>query len=305
MQAAQSYAVPEAVLPHAGNIVDIDSHESTPMNLWPDQFGSVVDELVAAVSQSTLAATRIRHTDDTEINADTVWKRKSSEAPGSFDFDRRLTVLDLTGVRRQMIFPGGMGLLALGLYASAADPTVFKTITGDRRDYARRLLDAYNDFCARVAKRSDRLRPVAVLFGDTPSELCQKAKALLRNGIRALWLPSGDPPAGLSPADPALDPLWGILASGDVAVLAHIGDQSSFLSSLTWRQAPAFEGYKVGGEFSLDPWTLSSFHLAAQNFVATLVLGGVFERHPRLRFGCCESSWLIAARGEPRYVERE
>jgi predicted TIM-barrel fold metal-dependent hydrolase len=132
------------------------------------------------------------------------------------------------------------------------------------------------------------------LFGDTPEELCREAKKLLQGGVRAVWIPSGNPPAGLSPADPALDPLWDVLAAGNVAVLAHIGDQSSFLNTLVWRNAPAFEGYKVGGEFSLDPWTLSSFHLAAQNFVATLVLGGVFERHPMLRFGCCElgAGWI-------------
>jgi len=290
----QNYAVPDAVLPYAGNIVDIDSHESTPMNLWADQFGSVVADMVEAVSQSTLAATRIRDRDDTAINSDTVWSRKSSDAPGSFDFGRRLEVLDLTGVRRQMMFPGGMGLLALGLYASADDPVVFKTIGGDRKGYARQLLDAYNGFCVRVSRQSERLRPVAVLFGDTPDELCREAKRLSQQGVRAVWLPSGDPPAGLSPADPALDPLWDILAAGNTAVLAHIGDQSRFLNTLAWRKAPAFEGYKVGGEFSLDPWTLSGFHLAAQNFIATMVLGGVFERHPKLRFGCCElgAGWI-------------
>jgi hypothetical protein len=294
MHPTQSYAVPDAVLPYAGDIFDIDSHESTPINLWSEHFGAVVDPMVDAVSRSTLAATRVRSADDTEINARTVWTCKSSEAPGSFDFSRRLQVLDLTGVRRQLMFPGGMGLLALGLYASADDPSVFKTITGDRKGYARRLLTAYNEFCARVSRQSDRLRPVAVLFGETPAELCRTAKDLMRGGVRAMWMPSGNPPAGLSPADPALDVLWDILAAGNVAVLAHIGDQSSFLNSLVWRNAPAFEGYKVGGEFSLDPWTLSTFHLAAQNFLTTLVLGGVFERHPALRFGCCElgAGWV-------------
>lgn len=290
----QRFAVPSAVLPFAGEIYDIDAHESTPMNLWREQFGSVVERLAAAVAQSTLAATRLRAADDTEINSETVWKRKSSEAPGAFDFTRRLQVLNLTGVRRQMMFPGGMGLLALGLYASAADPTVFRSIDTDRKGYARCLLDAYNEFCARVGRQSDRLRPVAVLLGETPPELYEHARQLLAAGIRAVWLPSGTPPGGCSPADPALDPLWDALAAGQAAVLAHIGDQSNFLASLTWRNAPAFEGYKVGGEFSLDPWTLSTFHLAAQNLISTLVLGGVFERHPNLRFGCCElgAGWL-------------
>ena len=50
----------------------------------------------------------------------------------------------------------------------------------------------------------------------------------------------------------------------------------------------------MGGEFSLDPWTLTTFHLGAQNFVATMVLGCVFDRHPRLRLGCSElgAGWI-------------
>lgn len=39
----------------------------------------------------------------------------------------------------------------------------------------------------------------------------------------------------------------------------------------------------------MDPWTLSTLHLPVQNFIATMVLGGVFERHPKLRFGACET----------------
>ena len=44
----------------------------------------------------------------------------------------------------------------------------------------------------------------------------------------------------------------------------------------------------------MDPWTLSTLHLPVQNFLATMVLGGVFERHPRLRFGSCEvlAQWV-------------
>jgi predicted TIM-barrel fold metal-dependent hydrolase len=287
-------AVPEPLRVYAGSIIDIDSHESTPMNLWAEQFGSITDALSGAVSRSTLAATQVRRRDDTEINPETVWKKKSSEAPGSFDLERRVEVLDLMGVRRQMMFPGGMGLLALGLYASADDPTVFSTLGGDRRGYAKQLLDAYNDFCVRETRRGDRLRPVAILLGETPEDLCAEARRLISRGARAFWIPTGEPPGRRSPADPALDPLWDTLAAADAALLAHIGDQTRFLATHTWRNAPAFEGYKVGGEFSLDPWTISGLHLAAQNFVAILVLGGVFERHPGLRFGCCElgASWI-------------
>ena len=38
---AQTYtAIPPVLRPLAGSIMDADSHEYTPLNLWEDQFGS-------------------------------------------------------------------------------------------------------------------------------------------------------------------------------------------------------------------------------------------------------------------------
>jgi predicted TIM-barrel fold metal-dependent hydrolase len=47
-------------------------------------------------------------------------------------------------------------------------------------------------------------------------------------------------------------------------------------------------------EIGLDPYTLSTMHFGAQNFVTTMILGGVFERHPDLRVGVIEltSHWV-------------
>jgi hypothetical protein len=70
--------------------------------------------------------------------------------------------------------------------------------------------------------------------------------------------------------------------------VAHVGADAEFLSTTAWRDAPAFEGWKAGEEFQMDPWTLSTLHLPVQNYLATMVLGGVFERHPNLRYGACE-----------------
>src|SRR5277367_1302718 len=98
--------------------------------------------------------------DDSEITEDSVWKTKFAKAPGAFDLSRRLDVLDFTGVRRQMLFPGSIGLYAVSFYYRADEyPDMLKSIQGDRRGYARKLMDAYNLYCIRIAKESDRLRP--------------------------------------------------------------------------------------------------------------------------------------------------
>ena len=117
-------------------------------------------------------------------------------------------------------------------------------------------------------------------FGSTADELYATIKRLVDNGVRAVWLPSAALPGGVSPAHADLDPVWDLLEAANAPVLAHISADIDFLRTEGWRNASAFAGWKTGEEFQLDPWTLSTLHLATQNFLATMVLGGVFERFP-------------------------
>ena len=280
---------PPTLEPLAGQILDVDSHEYTPVNMWEEQFGSVAHDFVAAFAGSKMPIAQHVERDDTEITAETVWRTKFGTAPGAFDLRRRLEVLDFTGTRRQMIFPGSIGLYAVSFYFRAdAYPDMFKSIQGDRKGYALKLINAYNDFCIRMAKDSDRLRVVGIALAPTVSELYDTVKRLVDNGVRGVWIPSAALPGGVSPAHPDLDPVWDLLAAGDVPLLAHVGADAEFLTTTKWRDAPAFQGWKAGEEFQMDPWTLSTLHLPVQNFLATMVLGGVFERFKTLRFGSCE-----------------
>ena len=281
--------VPAEVKPYFGSVLDADSHEYTPVNLWEEQFGAVVRDFVAAFEHSKMPIRRFVPNDVTEITPDSVWNTKFAAAPGAFDLDRRLEVLDFTGIRRQMMFPGSIGLYAVSFYFRCDQfPDMFRSITGDRKGYARQLIRAYNDWCVRVARHSDRIRAVGVAMGDTVEELMAECRRLVDGGVRAVWMPSSALPGGLSPAHPDLDPVWSLLESADVPLLAHVGSDADFLMTAAWRHAPAFVGWKAGEEFQMDPWTLSTLHLPVQNFLATMVLGGVFERFPRLRFGSCE-----------------
>jgi predicted TIM-barrel fold metal-dependent hydrolase len=282
-------AIPPLLRPYAGEIMDADSHEYTPLNHWEDQFGSVVRDFVDAFANSKMPIGEHVEDDSTEITPDTVWKTKFAHAPGAFDLERRLEVMDYTGVRRQMMFPGSVGLYAVSFYFRAdAYPDMLKSIEGDRKAYALELVGAYNDFCIRVARQSDRLRPVGIAFAPTVDALYAETKRMIDNGVRAVWIPSAALPGGVSPAHPVLDPLYSLLAASDTPLMAHLGADVDFLKTAGWRDAPAFQGWKAGEEFQMDPWTLSTLHLPVQNFLATMVLGGVFERHPKLRYGSCE-----------------
>jgi predicted TIM-barrel fold metal-dependent hydrolase len=282
-------ALPSTLEPLAGQILDVDSHEYTPVNMWEEQFGSVVRPFVEAFAGSKMPINQFVATDDTEITEESVWRTKFASAPGAFDLNRRLEVLDFTGVKRQMVFPGSIGLYAVSFFFRADTyPDMFKSIQGDRRGYALQLIEAYNEFCIRTAAGSDRLRVVGIALAPTVEGLYTTVKRLVDNGVRGVWIPSAALPGGLSPAHPDLYPVWDLLAAGDVPLLAHVGADAEFLTTTEWRNAPAFQGWKAGEEFQMDPWTLSTLHLPVQNFLATLVLGGVFERFPTLRFGSCE-----------------
>jgi predicted TIM-barrel fold metal-dependent hydrolase len=137
---------------------------------------------------------------------------------------------------------------------------------------------------------------VAILLEDNVDDMYTTLKTLIDKGVRLFQLSCTKPPGGVSPADPALDRVWGLASDAGVSFAAHVDGSSAdgFLATQKWKQAPAFDGWKVGDEFALDPWTLTNLHLAVQNFLATLVLGGVFDRHKNLRFAVQEfgAHWI-------------
>lgn len=295
----ENLAIPESVRPYAGRIVDADTHEMIPAQLWREVFGEVTDRLAQTfLSHPPNNPGGLNYPgyekDEVPIDATSVWYTKGARAPGAVDPQRRLEVMDLTGVTRQLMYPGGVAIMGSFLFNFPVEYGFMADFQGDRKAYGRQLIEASNQWAVRSAKVSDRLRPVAALYGRDVDELLASTRTLLDQGIRAVWLMSSVPPGGVSPAHSSLDPLWAMLAEADVTVSLHIGSEGGFLKTDVWGEAETFEGYKVGAEFDLSPWRLSIQHLPSQNFLAAMVTGGVFERHPRLRFGVIElgAYWL-------------
>ncbi len=286
-------AIPEALKDFAGRINDIDSHEMVPAQLWDREFGPVTRDLASMFLQgppNDLNGLNFPDVvgDNTKIDPATLWKIKGPPAPGTIDPKRRLEVMDITGVNRQLMFPSGVAIMASFLYNFPPEYGFFPNFKGDRKAYGLELLRANNDWSVRAAKVSSRLRPVAAVFGSTPHELISYTRELIEQGIRAVWLMSSVLPGGKSPAHSDLDAFWQLLTDHDVTGTLHLGSEGGFFKTDAWSDAPAFDGYKVNHEINLSPWHLSVMHLPTQNFLATMVTGGVFERHPKLRFGCIE-----------------
>lgn len=286
--------------------LDADGHEMTPNHLWGEIFG----EAAARISEQVVE--RLKRFgdndiynpsvagDETEINQDTIWNIRGTKAPGAFDFRRRLEVMDAMGIEKQLVFPSYGLLPAKFLVATEYTLRDHWGLTDplpEIRQLGRTGLDEYNDWVIRTtASAPDRLRCVAYLTATvTPEELLAEAQDLIARGALALNIAPGTPPGGVSPAADEMDPFWALLEEHDVPLLLHIGNESGMFASGEWGRAPAFKPGKVEShEIGLEPYSVANLHLPAQHYLSILVLGGVFERFPRLRFGVIEtgSGWL-------------
>lgn len=288
--------IPESLRGFAGRIVDIDAHEYMPAQVWEQEFGPATKRLADFLMtlppdrpDSVNGLNFPNFADNMPITAENVWRVKTPRAPGSTSLQRRLEVLDYTGVYRQIMFPSGVAIMG-SILINYSPEYFFAEFKGAeaRKAYGRELMEAHNTWAVRSTHFSDRLRAVAALYGNSVDELFTSTKRLLDQGIRAVWLMSSVPPGGVSPAHTDLDPFWAMLAERNISVTLHIGSEGNFFKTEVWGHAPAFDDFKAGTEFDLSPWRLSVQHLPSQNFLATMITGGVFERHPTLRFGVIE-----------------
>ncbi|MEV8517654.1 amidohydrolase family protein [Dactylosporangium sp. NPDC051484] len=287
--------------------IDVDAHEMAPSHLWGEVFGEAAGR-IAGLAIPVLKKTGANDfynpdvcADDAEANEHNVWNIRGTRAPGSFDMSRRLEVMNIMGIKRQLVFPS-FALFAVHLYqgneAMLRDRYGLTLPEEEIRALGLAGMNEYNDWAVRMtALDADRIRPVAYVHpGDDVQELVERVKDLLDRGILAVNLPAGQPLGGRSPAHPDLDPFWAMLAERNIAFVSHVGGEGGFLGSAAWsRGVPAFKPGKVEShELGSDPYAFSTMSLAIQNYLTVMTLGGVFERHPTLRFGAIElgAGWI-------------
>jgi predicted TIM-barrel fold metal-dependent hydrolase len=284
--------------------LDVDSHEMIPMQLWPKYFGRAGEMMqpMAAFDggliQRTMSRPGLDH-DSTAFDGKNIWHIKGPEAPAAIDHHRRPAVLDAMGIRSQLMFPsfGLMGLMLL-YHPKAHEFLGYDPAKLDRLEVGREVVRAHNRWAAQVTREVPdlRVRPVAILVPDTVDSLLAQANAAIDSGVRALWLAAALPPADTSPADSALDPFWKLAEDRDVPITLHLGTEFGLLASNRWSaNVPVFNpGDLASHEFPVEPYRGATLELSCINFLSAAVLGGVFERHPRLRFGVieCGAHWL-------------
>jgi predicted TIM-barrel fold metal-dependent hydrolase len=259
-----------------GRVLDVDSNEFIPAASWSELYGDRGVRFAESSAQLLAMAGELGADgpDTAAITTESVWVEKGPTAPGAIDLERRPEVLDVMGIRRQLVFPS-MGLMAI-LQALGG---LGWEVSDEAKSTAWNALDAVNDWAAEQTSRLyDRVRLVGFVKsaapGATPESMLGEVERLVAAGIKAVMIPTALPPAGISPGDAALDPFYEVLAASDVPLITH---------------PPSGLGYVRDAWLLVDPLVVGASHAPVESFIRMMTIGGVFERHPTLRFGAIKS----------------
>jgi predicted TIM-barrel fold metal-dependent hydrolase len=205
--------------------------------------------------------------------------RKNYEALGAFDASDRPKTLDYLGFASQLVFTtaclSNFGLEQMGEVELAAEAA-----RGHNRMMA--------EFCS-VDRRLLATGYVPLVDRKRAPEIAKEALAL---GCKALVIPSRHPP-GFSPSHVELDPLWALAQDAGVPILFHVGGEEKMAKDYLENGLPFVKDFH-GGDENFTSLTFMAIPLSVWQTLSALVVDGVFDRFPRLKWGAIElgASWL-------------
>lgn len=198
------------------------------------------------------------------------------------DRDARMATADEQGLDAVLLFPTlGCGVeeaLRDDVDATMASLSAFNRWLEDDWGYAYK----------------DRLIAAPMLSLADPEAAAAEADRLIERGSRIIHVRPAPVPAPnggtRSLGDKAHDPVWARLAEASVPVAFHLGDSGYNAFAAAWGASGTFEGF--GNTDVLSRILVSD--RAIHDTVATLLLHGVFKRHPALKVASIEngSDWL-------------
>jgi predicted TIM-barrel fold metal-dependent hydrolase len=160
---------------------------------------------------------------------------------------------------------------------------------------------AWNRWCeAVVAGGGGRIHPIAHLALRDLDWLEAQLARLARAGVRGAMIAPA-PVEGRALSHPDLDRAWAAFAHHSVAPIFHVADQPKVFDEAWYADRNEL------GVFALDAVLL---YVPAALAMTDLILNGVLERHPTLRFGIVELSavwvplYLMMLDGGSQFVAR-
>jgi predicted TIM-barrel fold metal-dependent hydrolase len=205
--------------------------------------------------------------------------RKNYEALGAFVADDRPKTLDYLGFTSQLVFTtaclSNFGLEQMGEVELALEAA---------RAHNRMM----TEFCS-VDRRLLATGYVPLIDRARAPAIAREALAL---GAKALVVPSRHPP-GFSPSHVELDPLWAVAQEAGVPILFHVGGEEKMHRDYLENGLPFVKDFH-GGDENFTSLTFMAIPLSLWQTLSALVVDGVFDRFPRLKWGAIElgASWL-------------
>jgi predicted TIM-barrel fold metal-dependent hydrolase len=197
------------------------------------------------------------------------------------DRDARVKVAEEQGLDAALLFPTlGCGVeeaLRTDVPATMASITAFN-----------RWLEEDWGFAYR-----NRLIAVPMLSLADPDAALAEVKSLLQRGARIVHVRPAPVPTGTggrSLGHPLHDRVWAALAEAGIPVAFHLGDSGYNAFAGAWGSADTFEAF--GAVDVLSRLVVSD--RAIHDTIGSMVIDGVFRRHPALRVASVEngSDWL-------------
>ena len=227
---------------------------------------------------------------------------KGWSAMGGFDPAERSRVVDLLGVAGQLVF----ATFATAMFSLPQSTRRYEDAGALADDldllYAGATAQnrAMQDFCA----KDHRLLPVAYVPLVDPERAVTCADEAISAGCAAVMVPSTA--AGeRSPTHPDLDGFWSLLESSDTPFVLHVGGGGRLLDRAFHNNDMPVTDHLGGGENIRSKDYLAIYHSPAL-FLGTLILDGMFDRHPGLRGGCIEqgAGWVVSWLHHLDYAQR-
>lgn len=205
--------------------------------------------------------------------------RKNYEALGAFDKADRPAALDHFGFASQLVFT------TAGLFLPPLEHE------GDV-DLAVEAARAHNRMMVDYCAVDCRLIPTAYIPLVDRARAAAVAREAIEMGCKGLMINSRVP-AGHSTSHSDFDPLWAMAEEAGLPILFHVGGELKMDPAYIENGGPQVLDFHGGAE-NFTSVSFMSIPMAIWQTLSVLVIDGVFDRFPALKFGAIElgASWV-------------
>ena len=270
---------------------DADSHIMEPPDWLFPYADAATRGKMTTLYQATLAPGEHDQMDEhLALQADPAFRaqdedqlmvRKNWLATGATIREDRPKALDMLGFQSQLMFN------------TFANQSLQAAEHGDDVGFAYGMAEAHNramlDFCSVDPRLLNTCYVPLMDLEQAP----KAAAAALKSGAHSILVAAACPKHH-SPSHIGLDPLWALLEEAGAPVIFHVGSGGNFFDYTYFKNGLPLEKDFHGGAENFRSVDYMAIPNPVMSTLATMILDGVLERFPRLKFGVIElgASWV-------------